>query len=313
MALPFDIDVAIQIILFLMGLLVVIGILFAIVASADVQTLVAMGVGLLVGSVAGLVISGALALVGMRFHLILGLLIVVALSTVSMYALVQKRKDFFPQFSTEVEKEALFEEENKKNLLLDETVLYDARILNLLRTGFFERKLELTTATIQAVYAMVNNSEDANVQARGKRTLRTITELKSQFAALLVLTDEVADNPALPLPDQLMSITKRRGITLLTCDFAIATNAKKQKIPVLNILDLIPALQTVIFTDERIKVYLTEQGSIPGEVVGNLSDGTKVVVRDAGFLLGKEAFVKVTNVLETVAGRVVQALPDEVV
>ena len=60
-----------------------------------------------------------------------------------------------------------------------------------------------------------------------------------------------------------------------------------------------------------IDVKIVKQGEEPSQGVGFLDDGTMVVVEHGREMIGQSAIVSVTSTLQTSAGRLVFARPEE--
>ncbi|MEI6222299.1 MAG: hypothetical protein WCP97_06050 [bacterium] len=300
---------AIQSLLFVIIILVVFTALLVIAASLDLQLLLALFVGLLAGAALSILFGLALSAFA-QFSLLTALPAVIIICFITVTVTLNRRKDLFPWLSTSKEKEDEFKKEHASNLLIDDAALFDGRITNLLRSGFFERKIELTTATIQALYTLANDEANVENQERGKRALECIAVLKNEFSAFLIFTDEKATDPKLPVAQQLFEIAQRRSIGVLTCDHSIEIAAKQKGIPVLNILELSDALKPVYFTNQKLQVKLLQIGKNPNEAIGILHDGSKVIVADGSIYIGQEITAIVDGTLETVAGRIVQAHPE---
>jgi len=305
--LNFDIQLAIKLITFLIVAIIIGSVVLVLALNFDVQMLAALVTGLMIGGIISMVLGFSVQLLTTGLSLWFALTLALVICFVSVYISIQKRKEIFPQLSTDAEKDEIFTSENINNLLLDDSVLYDARIINILRTKFFERKLELTTATMQTVYDMANKDSNPEIQQKGIRALETIANLKNEYSSYLMVTDEKASNTDLPLAQQLFDIAKRRKIGILTSDFAVSNAAKQQGIFALNILELVYSTRAVVFQGQKIILKITQKGKTVGEGIGIMQDGTKVIVDNGEVFMGQETNVVVDSVLETVAGRLIQA------
>jgi len=94
--------------------------------------------------------------------------------------------------------------------------------------------------------------------------------------------------------------------------YVLARLAALQGIEVLNINDLANALKPVMAPGEKLSLKILKEGKEPDQGVAYLDDGTMVVVDNAKPFIGKTKEVNVTSVLQTSAGRMIFAKPDEV-
>ena len=94
---------------------------------------------------------------------------------------------------------------------------------------------------------------------------------------------------------------------LVTNDFNLNKVAQIRDITVLNINELVAALQTVALPGELLRVHVLKEGKEAGQGVAYLDDGTMVVVEDGTAYIGIDIDVRVTTVLQTPAGRMIFA------
>ncbi|MBT8490539.1 MAG: TRAM domain-containing protein, partial [Deltaproteobacteria bacterium] len=99
--------------------------------------------------------------------------------------------------------------------------------------------------------------------------------------------------------------SKKRNAKLITNDYNLNKVAELQGIKILNVNELANALKPVVLPGEVITVKIIKEGKETGQGVAYLEDGTMVVVDNANKLLGKNAQVVVTSVLQTTAGRMI--------
>ncbi|HEX3371753.1 MAG TPA: TRAM domain-containing protein, partial [Candidatus Acidoferrales bacterium] len=80
---------------------------------------------------------------------------------------------------------------------------------------------------------------------------------------------------------------------------------------VLNINELANALKPVVLPGEAMRVFILKEGKEYNQGVAYLDDGTMVVVDNARRLIGKNADIAVTSVLQTTAGKMIFGRLDE--
>jgi hypothetical protein len=76
-------------------------------------------------------------------------------------------------------------------------------------------------------------------------------------------------------------------------------------VSVLNINELANALKPVVLPGEAMRVFILKEGKEYNQGVAYLDDGTMVVVDTARKLIGKNADIAVTSVLQTTAGKMI--------
>ena len=87
--------------------------------------------------------------------------------------------------------------------------------------------------------------------------------------------------------------------------------ATVQRRPVLNINDLTHAVRPTYLPGDTIELKIRKEGKEPSQGIGYLDDGTMVVVEAGSSYVGAEARVVVTSALQTSAGRMIFARPQE--
>ena len=70
-------------------------------------------------------------------------------------------------------------------------------------------------------------------------------------------------------------------------------------------------MKAILLPGETLTVNVIQEGREPGQGVGYLDDGTMVVVEEGVNYLHSEIQVTVTKVLQTAAGRMIFARPEE--
>jgi len=129
--------------------------------------------------------------------------------------------------------------------------------------------------------------------------------LREPLIELDVIEDEA---PGVAEVDgKLMRICLDRGAALLTLDSNLARVAGLAGVPVLNLHALTLAMRPPVVAGECVAVQLIKAGKEAGQAVGYLDDGTMVVVEQANSHIGDDVAVKVTNVIQTMTGRMVFA------
>jgi uncharacterized protein YacL len=106
---------------------------------------------------------------------------------------------------------------------------------------------------------------------------------------------------------KLLRLTHSLGAKLCTTDHNLSEIAELQCIACLNLHKLAAALKPVIVPGEVLHLRLVREGKEKGQAVGYLADGTMVVVNHAQSLIGQQASVQVSSLVQTGAGVIVFA------
>ncbi|HSQ39870.1 MAG TPA: PIN domain nuclease, partial [Anaerolineales bacterium] len=86
--------------------------------------------------------------------------------------------------------------------------------------------------------------------------------------------------------------------------------AELQAVMVLNVNELANAVKTVLLPGESFVIHVLQEGKEQNQGVGYLDDGTMVVVEDGIRHIGATIDVTVSKILQTAAGRMIFARPD---
>ena len=193
--------------------------------------------------------------------------------------------------------------------VIDSSVAIDARILDVVRSGFLHGRMVVSAAVLAELQGLADASDPLRRQ-RGRRGLEVLQALQREP----VIDTEVADDehPEIPEVDaKLVRLCLDKGHALLTLDTNLAKAASLAGVRVLNLHALSLALRPPVVTGEDITVQLIKAGREPGQAVGYLDDGTMVVVEGARRLVGRDVEVRISSVVTTANGRLVFAQPVE--
>jgi len=192
-------------------------------------------------------------------------------------------------------------EENLK--VLDTSVIIDGRIADVCDSGFLEGVFILPQFILQELQH-VADSPDPVKRARGRRGLDILHKIQKMSNITVRIVDE--DFPKIKEVDaKLVALARLLNAKVITNDFNLNKVAELQGIPVLNINELANSLKPVVLPGETMKVFILKEGKEYNQGVAYLDDGTMVVVENARRLIGKNADVTVTSVLQTTAGRMI--------
>jgi len=189
-------------------------------------------------------------------------------------------------------------------MVLDTSVLIDARILPMVNSGFIVGTLIIPHVVLGEVQHIAD-SPDSLRRAKGRRGLEVVGKLKGQKTNPSVKVKMVEDDvpEAKEVDHKLASLAKGWGAKLVTVDFNLAQYARAQGVKVLNINDLAQALKMSIVPGEELTIKITHEGKEREQGVGYLPDGTMIVVDRARALVGQDIAVVITKIHQTPAGQ----------
>jgi len=188
--------------------------------------------------------------------------------------------------------------------ILDTSVIIDGRIADVAETGFLTGTLIVPQFILRELQ-QVADSPDSSKRQRGRRGLDMLNRLQNNASLDIQIVE--TDFPAVREVDlKLIELGKQMGdAVIVTNDFNLNKVAQLRGVNVLNINELANALKPVVLPGEAMRVFILKEGKEYNQGVAYLDDGTMVVVDNARRLIGKNADIAVTSVLQTTAGKMI--------
>ena len=269
--------------------------------TAPADLLLATG-GLLVGLLIAVLATQPLRLVRPEWLAVsAAILLTVGLSYAGVRVALTKRRDFaamYPRLAPAELKTA-----DERQLLLDTSAVIDGRFVELHRLGFMPGSIRVPRFVLAELQTLADSSDDIR-RARGRRGLDLLASLPDESRVTVFETD-YPDTPQ--VDEKLMRLGVDTGSGLVTVDYNLTKVARVRGILVMNLNEVAGALRPNYLPGETIGLRVIKNGKDPDQGVGYLEDGTMVVVQSGRSLVGTDAEVEVTSVLQTSAGRMVFA------
>jgi uncharacterized protein YacL len=190
-------------------------------------------------------------------------------------------------------------------IVLDTSVLIDARIADIARTGIIENQVIVPRFVVLELQAIADGADKLK-RNRGRRGLDTLADLKANPKIEMIDYDPPGRHDTkLPVDERLLHVARDLNARVLTNDFNLNKVAQLRGVDVVNVNDLANAVKPVVLPGERMVVRLVKPGEEAGQGVGYLDDGTMVVVEQARQHLNEEVEFTVTNTRQTSAGKMI--------
>ena len=190
-------------------------------------------------------------------------------------------------------------------LVVDTSVIIDGRIADICETGFIEGTLIVPRFVLRELQ-YIADSADPLKRARGRRGLDMLARMqKNQKIEVKIHENEVPE--VNDVDAKLVLLGKMLNAKVITNDYNLNKIAELQKVHVLNINDLANAIRAVVLPGEELSVRLVKEGKESDQAVAYLPDGTMIVCNQARRLIGQQALIVVSSILQTSAGRMVFA------
>ncbi|HEV7860691.1 MAG TPA: TRAM domain-containing protein [Pyrinomonadaceae bacterium] len=187
--------------------------------------------------------------------------------------------------------------------ILDTSVIIDGRIADVAETGFLSGTLIIPQFILRELQ-QVADSPDSSKRQRGRRGLDMLNRLQNNNTLDIQIVE--TDFPSVREVDlKLIELGKQLDAVIVTNDFNLNKVSQLRGVSVLNINELANALKPVVLPGEAMRVFILKEGKEYNQGVAYLDDGTMVVVDNARRLIGKNADIAVTSVLQTTAGKMI--------
>ena len=187
--------------------------------------------------------------------------------------------------------------------ILDTSVIIDGRIADIAEAGFLSGTVVIPQFILRELQ-QVADSPDSNKRQRGRRGLDMLNRLQTNNTLDIQVVD--TDFPAVREVDlKLLELSKQLDAVVVTNDFNLNKVAQLHGVSILNINELANALKPVVLPGELMRVFILKEGKEYNQGVAYLDDGTMVVVDNARKMIGKNADISVTSVLQTTAGKMI--------
>lgn len=192
-------------------------------------------------------------------------------------------------------------------ILVDTSVIIDGRIADIAAAGFVPGRL-VVPRFVLAELQNIADSDDAMRRGRGRRGLEVLNTLRE----LPGVEVEIIEDDAVSVKEvdaKLVALAQRFSCNVLTTDYNLNRVAQIQGVRVLNVNELSNAIRPVVLPGEELMVRVVQPGKERNQGVGYLADGTMIVVENGDKLMGQEVATEVTRVFQTVAGKMIFAVP----
>lgn len=283
--------------------------------KVSAQTLFSGLIGLIAGLTVAVLLSFPLSRLPSPFGQIFPFLGVLLFSYLGVSVFLMRQNDlslFLGSFSkggpqsSSVDQSAGWAE--SRTILLDTSVIIDGRIADIARTGFLPGSLLIPRFVLNELQ-YIADSPDSLRRQRGRRGMEVLSQLQKEPVIPVRITDIDVEGVR-DVDDKLVILARQLRCPILTNDYNLNRVAELQGVNVLNVNELANAVKSVLLPGEALSIRVIQEGKESGQGVGYMDDGTMVVVESGRDYLSQEILVTVTKVLQTAAGRMIFARPE---
>jgi uncharacterized protein YacL len=175
-------------------------------------------------------------------------------------------------------------------VLVDLSASVDGRVADLSLVGLLPGPFTIPLSVKNSIDEM---QKGRNVVKRGRarRATETIQRLEESVGKSGGLVEFRDFGEGEREKHRILEWLRKEKVCLLTGDSGMADTAEREGIRVIRLSEVGPASREVVLPGDSFVVRIQKKGRTPTQGVGFLSDGTMVVVDEAGELLGKETSV----------------------
>lgn len=286
--------------------------------QVSAQKLFSSLIGLIVGLVIAALLSFPLSLLPAPFGKILPFIGVLTFAYVGVAIFAMRQNDLFAVLRS-ISSTGLTPgggtSENSLNwaesrtILLDTSVIIDGRIADIARTGFLPGALLIPRFVLNELQ-YIADSPDSLRRQRGRRGMEVLSHLQKE-PSIPVRISDIDVEGAREVDDKLVILARQLRCPILTNDYNLNRVAELQGVTVLNVNELANSVKSVLLPGELLHIRVIQEGKESSQGVGYMDDGTMVVIEGGSKLINKEINVIVTKVLQTAAGRMIFARPED--
>lgn len=284
-------------------------------SGVSAQTLIYGMIGLLVGLILSALLAYPISLLPDPFGSILPFVAVILFSYLGVALFVARQKDLNYAFrsiskkgGSDVVKESGEGLQDTRRILVDTSAIIDGRIADIARTGFVPGHLLIPRFVLNELQ-YVSDSADNLRRQRGRRGLEVLSALQKDSSIPVTITDIDVEGVR-EVDERLIVLARQMNCPILTNDYNLNRVAELQGVAILNINELANAVKSILLPGETLEMKIIQEGKEYDQGVGYMEDGTMVVVENGQKFIGKTIHITVTKVLQTAAGRMIFAKPD---
>lgn len=196
-----------------------------------------------------------------------------------------------------------------RTILLDTSVIIDGRVADIAKTGFLPGTILIPRFVLNELQ-YIADSADALRRQRGRRGMEVLGELQKTSNVTTRISDIDVDGVR-EVDDKLIILARQLRCPILTNDYNLNRVAELQGVVILNINELANAVKSVVLPGETFNIHIIQEGKEASQGVGYMDDGTMVVIESGNRYLHQHRNVTVTKVLQTAAGKMIFARPEE--
>ncbi|MDX9992605.1 MAG: TRAM domain-containing protein [Anaerolineales bacterium] len=287
----------------------------ALLSRVSAETLFSGLFGLIFGLVVAALMTFPLSLLPSPFRDILPFIAVLLFGYFGVTLFVMRQTDMLNVFGALLGRNGASTDgapswgQSSRTILLDTSVIIDGRVADIAKTGFLPGTLLIPRFVLNELQYIADSADSLRRQ-RGRRGMEVLAELQKTSAVTVRISDVDVEGVR-EVDDKLVILARQMKCPILTNDYNLNRVAELQGVVILNINELANAVKSVVLPGETFNIQIIQEGKEASQGVGYMEDGTMVVIENGNKFLGDHKNVMVTKVLQTAAGRMIFARPED--
>jgi len=274
--------------------------------------------GLVAGLIVAALLSFPLSLLPSPFGAVFPFIGVLVCSYLGVAVFTMRQNDLYSLFTVmfnrtpageKAQQDQTLSSPEARTILLDTSVIIDGRIADIARTGFLPGALLIPRFVLNELQ-YIADSPDSLRRQRGRRGMEVLSQLQKE-PSIMTRVSDIDVEGVREVDDKLVILARQLRCPILTNDYNLNRIAELQGVTILNVNELANAVKSVLLPGETLHVRIIQEGKEIGQGVGYMDDGTMVVVENGREFMNQEVGVTVTKVLQTAAGRMIFARPED--
>lgn len=185
-------------------------------------------------------------------------------------------------------------------ILPSKELLFDGRILGLLKTNIFAGKIVLPEFMIDYVNKTVSKDKSDSAR-RGKMVVDSLLKEKT----FKVKVDKTKPKKVEDIDKKLIKLALLKNYRVMTVRDELSRFSRLVDVKIIKLSEVEKALKQAFFKGDILSVKPFKTGKHSGEGVAYLDDNSKVVIEGASTVLGKVVRCRIESILELPKGRII--------
>ncbi len=175
-------------------------------------------------------------------------------------------------------------------VLIDLSAAVDGRVADLALAGLLPGPFVIPSSVKDEIDEMQKGRNIVN-RGRARRATETIQRLEEAVGKTGGLVEYRDFGEGEREKSRILEWLRRERTCLLSSEEEMCDTAEREGIRVIRLADVGPAAREVVLPGDKVTVKIQKKGRTPTQGVGFLSDGTMVVIDDAGDRMGQDVTV----------------------